>query len=94
MIAVTLFRDFAHQQTVAELKREASGISELYGNAVKAAFDQTDKKDLRKPPTFAAANLEKATGDLIFFDSDVNPFPGDNSGLRPLHLKTINWTSG
>jgi signal transduction histidine kinase len=94
VISVTLFRSFAHDQTVTELRHEAQGISELYGNAVKASFDQGNAKDVRKPPTFAAANLETATGDLIYFDSDINPFPHDNSGLRPLHLKAINWESG
>src|SRR5262249_39629232 len=28
-----------------------------------------------------------------YFDG-VNPFPGERSGLRPLDLKTIDWTSG
>ncbi len=93
-IAVTLFRNFAHDQTVSELRNEAAGISQLYGNAVKESFDQSNSRDNRKAPTFARANLEKATGDLIYFDSDVNPFPGDKSGLRPLHLKTIDWQSG
>jgi two-component system OmpR family sensor kinase len=93
-IAVTLFRSFAHEQTVAELRNEAAGISELYGNAVKDSYGSTNSKDIRKAPRFAAANLEKATGDLIYFDGDGNPFPGDNSGLRPLHLKTIDWESG
>jgi two-component system OmpR family sensor kinase len=94
VIAVTLFRNFAHDQTVTELRNEAAGISQLYGNAVKESFDQSNGSDNRKAPTFARKNLEKATGDLIYFDSDVNPFPGDNSGLRPLHLKKINWQSG
>jgi len=44
-------------------------------------------------PTFAAANLENATGDLIYFDG-VNLFPGEKSGLRPLNLKSIDWSSG
>ena len=93
-LAVTLFRSFAHDQTVTALRNEAAGISELYGNAVRDSFGSTNSSDIRKAPRFAAANLEKATGDLIYFDSDVNPFPGDKSGLRPLHLKTIDWQSG
>ena len=52
------------------------------------------RSDSRRAPTFARANLEKATGDRIYFDGPVNPFPGEKSGLRPLDLKTIDWTSG
>jgi hypothetical protein len=65
VIAVTLFRNFAHDQTVTELRNEAAGISQLYGNAVKESFDQSNGSDNRKAPTFARKNLEKATGDLI-----------------------------
>ena len=93
-IAVTLFRNFAHDQTVTALRNEAAGISQLYGNAVKESYDQSNSSDNRKAPTFARKNLEEATGDLIYFDGAGNPFPGDNSGLRPLHLKTIDWQSG
>ncbi|HWB22587.1 MAG TPA: HAMP domain-containing sensor histidine kinase, partial [Gaiellaceae bacterium] len=85
---------FARDQTITELRNEAAGISQLYGNAIKESYDQSKSSDNRKAPTFARANLEKATGDLIYFDSDVNPFPGDPSGLRPLHLKSIDWQSG
>ncbi|MFI5302035.1 MAG: ATP-binding protein, partial [Polyangiales bacterium] len=93
LIAVQLFREFARDQTLGELHREASGIAQLYSNAVNATFGTSVRRNSRLAPTFARANLEKATGDRIYFDG-VNPFPGEKSGLRPLNLKSIDWTSG
>jgi signal transduction histidine kinase len=89
LIAVRLFQDFAHDQTVVELRREAAGIARLYSDWVKAAFNQSP----RRPPTFAAASLEDATGDRIYYVG-VPPFPGERSGLRALPEDTIDWTSG
>ncbi len=93
LIAVRLFQEFAHDQTVAELQREAAGIARLYGNAVRDTFGSSNGES-RRAPRFAREDLELATGDLIFFDSDVNPFPGEQSGLRPLRLTSIDWTAG
>src|SRR5262249_46618991 len=30
----------------------------------------------------------------LYFDGPVSPFPGEDSGLPQLNLKTIDWTSG
>jgi signal transduction histidine kinase len=93
VIAIQLFRDFAHNQALGALQQNAKGIAQLYSNAVNETFSASTRRNSRLAPTFARVNLEKATGDLIFFDG-VNPFPGENSGLRPLNLKTIDWSSG
>lgn len=92
-IAVQLFRSFAYDQTVSQLRREANGIAQLYSDAVKATFDTSRRQDSRRAPSFARANLELATGDRIYYEG-VTPFPGESSGLRPLNLKTIDWVSG
>jgi signal transduction histidine kinase len=93
LIAIQLFRQQAHDQTLAELRREANGIAQLYSSAINATFNAHVKRNSRRAPTFARKSLEKATGDRIYYVG-VNPFPGENSGLRPLGLKTIDWTSG
>jgi signal transduction histidine kinase len=93
VIAVQLFRNFAHDQTLTELRREANGIARLYSNWVNEAYNASTHRNARKAPTFAGRNLERATGDLIYFDG-VNPFPGENSGLKKLPSQTIDWTSG
>ena len=94
LIAIQLFRDYAHDRTITELRREANGIAQLYSSAVAADFGATRKGDSRRAPDFARKELERATGDLIYFDGPVNPFPGEKSGLRHLDIKTIDWTSG
>jgi signal transduction histidine kinase len=94
LIAIQLFRDYAHDRTISELRREANGIAQLYSSAVAADFGATRKGDSRRAPDFARKELERATGDLIYFDGPVNPFPGEKSGLRHLDIKTIDWTSG
>ncbi len=93
LIAVQLFRQFSRDQTLSELRREANGIAELYSNAVNETFGASQRKNSRRAPTFARANLEKATGDLIGYVG-VPPFPGEKSGLPQWNIKTIDWTSG
>lgn len=94
LIAVRLFEDFARDQAIANLTREAHGIATLYSEAVSASYANGKGKKDREPPTFAAPTLEVATGDKIYF---VGPglFPGQGfTGLKRLPLKTIDWKSG
>ncbi|HEY3922456.1 MAG TPA: HAMP domain-containing sensor histidine kinase, partial [Gaiellaceae bacterium] len=93
IISLQLFNRFAQDQTLRQMRANASGIAELYSNAIKADFGVAKRSHSLPAPTFARKNLENATGDRIYFDG-VNPFPGEPSGLRTLNLKTINWTSG
>jgi signal transduction histidine kinase len=92
LIAVRLFQDYAHDQALNSLNREAAGIASLYSNAVRASYG--NKSD-RTPPTFAADNLEQATGDKIYW---IGPqlFPGQQelTGLKKLPQKKIDWQSG
>ncbi len=88
-IAVRLFADFAHDQALTELKRESRGISALYERQANIALERGDDA-----PAFAAKNLETVTNDRIYYVG-ADPFPGGgNSGLKPLPLNTIDWTSG
>jgi signal transduction histidine kinase len=97
LISVRLFQDFSRQQTLTKLKREAHGIAVLYARANQQSYgnvDQTGKSNDRKPPTFAAPNLQLATGDKIYF---VGPglFPGQGFvGLDHLPPQTVDWISG
>jgi len=93
LISVRLFQDYAHDQALNSLNREASGIATLYSNAVRASYG--NKAGDRNPPSFAADNLEQATGDKIYW---IGPelFPGQQelTGLKHLPAKTIDWQSG
>ena len=74
-IALQLFRGYAQSQTRAELRREASGLAQLYADAALRAADEG-----ATAPDFAAAKLELATGDRIFY-AGASVFPGQESGL-------------
>jgi two-component system OmpR family sensor kinase len=54
LIAVKLFQDYARGRKFSELKREATGLAQLYA-------DQAGKE------VFSSKGLEKATGDTLFY---------------------------
>ncbi len=91
LIAIQLFREFAHDETLSQVRREANGISLLYADAIREDFDASQKNS-RSAPTFAAARLRETTGDRIYYVGNP-PFPGEKSGLPTLGQK-IDWVSG
>jgi two-component system, OmpR family, sensor kinase len=82
-LAVRLFQDVTRSQSVQELRQEAAGLAQLYADAALRSNDEG-----AKAPEFAAANLELATGDELFY---VGPsiFPGQRFGLTPLPLSAL-----
>src|SRR6266480_295492 len=87
-IALALFQNYARQQLLVKLRREANGLTELYQKQAIAAND-TGAHTLR----FAPPQLERATGDKIFYvGADV--FPGQVSGLRQLPQNSVDWRAG
>jgi len=77
-LAVRLFQDFTHSQSVDELEREAAGIAALY---VASALRSSDEGT--RAPEFAAETLELATGDQLFYFG-ASIFPGQRFGLERL----------
>jgi two-component system, OmpR family, sensor kinase len=87
-VALALFQNYARQQLQTKLRREANGLTQLYQRQAIAAND-TGAHTLR----FAPAQLERATGDKIFYvGADV--FPGEVTGLRQLPQNVVDWRSG
>src|SRR3954466_14658470 len=88
-IALALFQSYAHKQLLVKLRREANGLTELYQKQAIAAND-TGKHTLR----FAPPQLERATGDKIFYVG-ADAFPGSGpTGLRQLPQDAVDWRSG
>ena len=83
LIALRLFQDYTREQSLAELRREAVGLAQLYAEAALRTSDEN-----RQAPTFAAEQLERATGDRIYY---VGPsvFPGEESGLKRLPVSVV-----
>jgi signal transduction histidine kinase len=77
-LAVRLFQDVTHDQSVTELRREASGLAALYAESALRSSDEG-----AKAPEFAAKKLELATGDELFYVG-ASLFPGQRFGLTRL----------
>jgi signal transduction histidine kinase len=89
-ISIRLFQQFAHDQALSKLSREAHGIAQLYS----PASSYGNQTDTRAPTAFDAESLEQATGDRIYLVGPNRLFPGQITGLHRLPLETIDWTSG
>ena len=82
-IALQLFRDYTQGQAQDELRREASGLAQLYADAALRAADEG-----AQAPDFAAAKIEEATGDRIFY-AGASVFPGQESGLVQVPVASL-----
>ena len=78
LISLRLFQTYTRSQSIQELQREASGLSQLYADAALRAADEGSGAI-----DFAASKLELATGDRIFYVG-ASLFPGQDSGLKRL----------
>src|SRR3954454_18483818 len=84
-IALRLYQGYTHDQSLRELRREAKGLTQLYAEQALRASDEG-----KASPDFAAAQLEAATGDSLFYVGEPI-FPGQNSGLKPLPRSLLDW---
>ncbi len=75
LIALTLFQDYTHDRAVAEIRREAVGLSRLLAS---------DAGDI----ALATQNLEEATGDRLFYVG-LTPYPGAEADLEPLSREVV-----
>jgi signal transduction histidine kinase len=78
LIAVQLFQDHVRSQSLAELRREARGLSDLYAQQAIRSIDEG-----RSAPDFAGPELEKATGARLYYVG-APVFFRHGSGLREL----------
>jgi len=80
LFAIRLFRDYAEDDTLADLRRQAAGLAELYAKQADLSVGQGSD-----PPEFAAPLLERATDTRLYY-AGLAIFPGQISGLRRLPL--------
>lgn len=84
LIALRLFQSYTRAQSFVELRREASGLAQLYAESALRSADAG-----QQAPTFAASKLELATGDRIYYVG-VSVFPGQSSGLKKLPVSAVD----
>ena len=78
LLAVRLFQEHTRNESLQELRQEARGLAQLYAESAAIVSDEG-----RDAPSFAAAKLEAATGDRLFYVG-LNVFPGQETGLSRL----------
>ena len=83
LIALRLFQDYTRDASLNELRREARGLAQLYAESAVRAVDEE-----KAAPTFAAAKLEAATGDRLYFVG-ASLSPGEDTGLTRITLTDI-----
>ncbi|MFN8223965.1 MAG: HAMP domain-containing sensor histidine kinase [Gaiellales bacterium] len=82
-IALRLFQDLERDRSYNELRREATGIAQLYAAAALRAAEQG-----ASAPDFAPQALEFATGDRLFYIG-ARVFPGQESGLKQIPESSV-----
>src|SRR5438105_15233637 len=87
-IAFRLLQSYSRSQSFKELNRESAGLTELYAEqAIKAT------REGREGPSFSAAQLEKATGDSLYYVGSPIFFTDSNPPLRELKRSDVNWNA-
>jgi signal transduction histidine kinase len=84
-IAFGLFQNYTQDQARRELRREAAGLTQLYAEQALRAQEKGTA-----PPFFAASELERASGNRLFYVG-APPFSGQDSGLRKLPQSAVDW---
>ena len=77
-IAFRLLQSYSEDNSLKELRREAGGLTSLYA---QQAIRSSDEGGIA--PAFVGAELERATGDRIYY-AGLPLFPGETTGLRRL----------
>jgi signal transduction histidine kinase len=83
-IAFKLFQDYTRDRTIAQLRREAAAVTALYEKQARRSLDENRPA----PPSFQAQELERASGNKLFFVG-VPPFLEDDPGIRILPQRAI-----
>jgi signal transduction histidine kinase len=83
-VAVRFFQEDTRERTLAELRRQAQGLAELYELQATTGIDEG-----RRAPRFAPPLLEEATGSRLYY-AGVEIFPGQSSGLETLPLNLLD----
>jgi signal transduction histidine kinase len=90
LIAFQLLQNYSHNQSLAGLRRDARGLSQLYAKTAIKSIDQG-----LSAPFYTRPFLEQATGDRLYYVG-LPIFPGEGSVLRQLrHLSKsqLDWKS-
>jgi signal transduction histidine kinase len=90
IISVGLFQDYTQDRLLAELRREAQGLTTLYAEQAKKVNEAPEGQ--RVIP-LATRLLEQSSGSQLFY-AGTRVFYGQSSGLRALPHDIVPWQDG
>ncbi|MGI9658505.1 MAG: sensor histidine kinase [Gaiellaceae bacterium] len=85
VVATSLFQNYTRDRTLNELRRQATGLAQLYSEQARQIVEQG-----QRAPSFAGPRLERAMGARLYYVG-VPIFPGQLSGLREMDSELIDW---
>ena len=91
LIALGLFQDYTEDRLVAELRREARGLTILYADQARRASEVDDERE--RIITLNTRRLEQASGSQLYYVGLRIAF-NFNARLRALPPQTVRWTDG
>jgi signal transduction histidine kinase len=90
IISVGLFQDYTQDRLLAELRREAQGLTSLYAEQAKRVSDAPEGQ---QPIPLATRRLEQSSGSRLYY-AGTRVFYGQSSGLRTLPHDIVSWQDG
>jgi signal transduction histidine kinase len=92
IISIGLFQDYTEDRLIAEMRREARGLTSLYAEQAERAIRQP-RSTL---PRLAAATrrFEQASGSQIYYAGQKIFYGTERSGLRTLDDDIVQWRDG
>jgi signal transduction histidine kinase len=90
IISIGLFQDYTEDRLLAELQREATGLTSLYAEQARRISEAPEGQ---QPIPLATRRLEQASGSQLYY-AGARVFYGQPSGLRTLPHDVVPWRDG
>jgi signal transduction histidine kinase len=90
IISIGLFQDYTEDRLLAELQREATGLTSLYAEQARRISEAPEGQ---QPIPLATRRLEQASGSQLYY-AGARVFYGQPSGLRTLPHDIVPWRDG
>jgi signal transduction histidine kinase len=92
ILSIGLFQDYTEDRLIAEMRREARGLTSLYAEQAERAIDAPETT-LRRL-TQATRRFEQASGSRLYYAGARFFFGSERSGLRTLPHDIVVWRDG
>jgi signal transduction histidine kinase len=90
VLSIGLFQDYTEDRLLAELRREARGLTTLYAEQARRVSEAPEGQ---QPIPLATRRLEQASGSQLYY-AGARVFYGQRSGLRGLPHDIVAWRDG